>query len=76
MSALRAGGSTLVYPIMQKWIAEYRQPKGVEVDGRIGYAQLNYGLQNEVQSGLVQNAAGDFVAPQPAAITVAAAEVH
>jgi len=45
-----------------------------QIPGSIGYAQLSYGLQNEVQSGLVQNAVGDFVAPQPAAITVAATE--
>ena len=45
-----------------------------QIPGSIGYAQLSYGLHNAVQSGVVQNAAGDFVAPQPAAITEAAAE--
>ena len=45
-----------------------------QVPGSLGYAQLSYGIQDVVQYGVVQNAAGDFVAPQPAAITVAATD--
>ena len=39
----------------------------------LGYLQLTYGIENNVQFGLVQNAAGVFVKAQGAGITAAAA---
>jgi phosphate transport system substrate-binding protein len=38
----------------------------------IGYAQVTYGVRESLQYGRVENAAGEFVEPLPAAITAAA----
>jgi phosphate transport system substrate-binding protein len=38
----------------------------------IGYAQVTYGIRESLEYGRVENAAGEFVEPLPAAITAAA----
>jgi phosphate transport system substrate-binding protein len=38
----------------------------------IGYAQLTYGIQEALAYGAVENRAGEFIEPQPAAVTAAA----
>ena len=38
----------------------------------IGYAELSYGIDQVVQYGSVRNAAGEFIAPDPASVTTAA----
>ena len=38
----------------------------------MAYAQLTYGIQEAVAYGAVENRAGEFVEPQPSAVTAAA----
>lgn len=44
-----------------------------QTPGSIGYVELIYALQNKISFGLVQNAAGDFVAASLDSVTAAAA---
>ena len=39
--------------------------------GTIGYAELNYAKENKLPVALIQNRAGNFVAPSPASTTAA-----
>src|SRR5690606_8684901 len=43
--------------------------------GSIGYIELAYALQNKLSIAAIQNQAGEFVQPDVAAVTAAAAEV-
>jgi phosphate transport system substrate-binding protein len=44
-----------------------------QTPGAIGYVELIYALQNKISFGAVQNAAGEFIAASPEAVTKAAA---
>ena len=46
-----------------------------QTPGTLGYVELAYAKQNKLAVGLVQNAAGNFVAPEIPSITAAAADV-
>jgi phosphate transport system substrate-binding protein len=44
-----------------------------QIPGGIGYVELSYATQNKLPSALIQNAAGEWVAPTLASVTAAAA---
>ena len=44
-----------------------------QTPGSIGYVELVYALQNKISYGAVQNQAGEFVVPDVASVTAAAA---
>ena len=50
-------------------VASYVQ----QIDGSIGYVELAYALQNKMAYAMLQNAAGNFVAPSAEAFAAAAA---
>src|SRR3546814_4792935 len=50
-------------------VASYVQ----QIDGSIGYVELAYALQNKMAYAMMQNAAGNFVAPSAEAFAAAAA---
>ncbi|HEU4773896.1 MAG TPA: phosphate ABC transporter substrate-binding protein PstS [Lysobacter sp.] len=50
-------------------VASYVQ----QIDGSIGYVELAYAIQNQMSHTLLQNAAGQFVAPDSASFQAAAA---
>lgn len=50
-------------------VASYVQ----QIDGSIGYVELAYAIQNRMAHTLLQNAAGEFVAPDSASFQAAAA---
>jgi phosphate transport system substrate-binding protein len=63
-----------------KWPAGYggKGNEGVaayvkQIKGGIGYIEMSYALQNKMATISIQNAAGNFVAPSPAAFAAAAA---
>ena len=46
-----------------------------QIPGAVGYVELAYARQNKLETALVENAAGKFVAPSIESVTKAAAEV-
>lgn len=46
-----------------------------QIPGSIGYVELSYANQNHLETALVKNAVGEFIAPSSSAVTTAAAAI-